>query len=193
MLSEWASEQLHDVAQQLEALKLKAEKDEKAKGKAMSEEALRKRREREERRAAKMKLKAGEGGGDEPGSLFADTDPDVAPTAAPNPPPDPATKTAAVLPSYQVTIPASSSALPWYSSTSPENSPTYLTLALALDAGVWTYPSTPAERTQCAVFRDLWTQGLFMGGGIKFGGDWLVYPGYSFIDHLNLPPVDQIQ
>jgi tRNA-splicing endonuclease subunit Sen34 len=54
---------------------------------------------------------------------------------------------------------------------------TYTTLAAARAADVWTYPSTEAERARAGVFRALWERGYFMGTGIKFGGDLLVYPG----------------
>ena len=54
---------------------------------------------------------------------------------------------------------------------------TFSTLDDARAAGIWTYPSTDAERAKCEVFRDLWEKGYYMGGGSKFGGDWLVYPG----------------
>lgn len=54
---------------------------------------------------------------------------------------------------------------------------TYSTLAAARAAEVWSYPSTAAERARAGVFRALWERGYFMGAGIKFGGDLLVYPG----------------
>ncbi|KAI6040630.1 tRNA intron endonuclease [Pisolithus marmoratus] len=34
-----------------------------------------------------------------------------------------------------------------------------------------------AERARCAVFHDLREKGYYLGIGIKFGGDYLVYPG----------------
>ena len=51
------------------------------------------------------------------------------------------------------------------------------TLEAARQAGVWTYPTTSFEHAKCRVFQDLWEKGNYMGGGIKFGGDFLVYPG----------------
>ena len=74
---------------------------------------------------------------------------------------------------YAVTVPTCSTELEWYS---PERV-TYSTLEDAKAAGIWSYPSTLYERAKCAVFQDLWEKGHFMGGGIKFGGDFLVYPG----------------
>ena len=70
-------------------------------------------------------------------------------------------------------VPPSSSALPWYA---PADS-THATLAAARAARVWVYPETLHERARCGVFRALWECGFFMGGGIRFGGDFLVYPG----------------
>ncbi len=57
---------------------------------------------------------------------------------------------------------------------------TYETLDAAREAHVWGYPSNAEERARCEVFRDLWEKGYYMGGGSKFGGDWLVYPGAHF-------------
>jgi tRNA-splicing endonuclease subunit Sen34 len=66
-----------------------------------------------------------------------------------------------------------SSNLPWYQ----HDSHTYKSLQAAAKAGIWTFPSNPFQRARCTVFRHLWSQGYFLGTGIKFGGDFLVYPG----------------
>lgn len=76
-------------------------------------------------------------------------------------------------PAHTIIIPGSAEDHPWF------RPPEYDTLDAAREAGVWTYPSTVSERAKCAVFRDLIEKGYFLGGGIKFGGDWLVYPGAS--------------
>lgn len=81
--------------------------------------------------------------------------------------------------SYLLTIPAMSKDLPWYK---PKK---YNTLLEARQAGIWNYPQTLGEAAKCAVFYDLWKKGNFMGNGLRFGGDWLVYPG-RFI-YSNLP------
>ena len=101
---------------------------------------------------------------------------------------------------YTVSVPTTSDAFAWYdydhnnSDNKEHDDPdpqqqqprtvhthththTYETLDAARTAGVWVYPSSAEERARCEVFRDLWEQGYFMGGGSKFGGDWLVYPG----------------
>ena len=41
----------------------------------------------------------------------------------------------------------------------------------------WCYPSTSKERLRYAAFRHFWESGLFVTNGVKFGGDFLVYPG----------------
>ena len=54
---------------------------------------------------------------------------------------------------------------------------TYETLEAARAAHVWSYPSNAEESAGWEVFRDLWEKRYYMGGGSKFCGDWLVYPG----------------
>ncbi|WFD25179.1 tRNA-intron lyase [Malassezia nana] len=54
---------------------------------------------------------------------------------------------------------------------------TYTTLQEAYAAGVWTYPRTLEERARCAVFEDLHSKGYFLSTGLRFGGDFVVYPG----------------
>ncbi|KAG8759766.1 tRNA-splicing endonuclease subunit [Serendipita sp. 396] len=76
--------------------------------------------------------------------------------------------------SYSFTIPAASD-FPWY------HSKCYSSIKEARNAGIWKYPETPEAQAKCAVFEDLWKQGYFMGNGLRFGGDWLVYPGVCFL------------
>lgn len=135
----------------------------------MSEEAIRKRREREERRAAAARAKA-LAEGEDPDAIEASGS-----SMTPAAPTDqrPATPNAQAAPAYTVTLPGSSSDLAWYD---PEGC-RYESIADAQAAGIWTYPANLHERAKCRVFRDLWEQGNFMGGGIRFGGDFLVYPG----------------
>ncbi|WFD21490.1 tRNA-intron lyase [Malassezia equina] len=54
---------------------------------------------------------------------------------------------------------------------------TYTSLQDAYAAGVWTYPRTLTERARCAVFEDLHSKGYFLSTGLRFGGDFVVYPG----------------
>ena len=76
---------------------------------------------------------------------------------------------------YTVSVPTTSDDFAWYDATAVAH--TYETLDTARAANVWNYPATPEDRARCEVFRNLWEKGFYMGGGSKFGGDWLVYPG----------------
>lgn len=85
----------------------------------------------------------------------------------------------------------SSSALPWYrphASASANDRPinAYTTLADAARAGIWTYPNTSTDKARCAVFEDLNDRGYYMGTGLRFGGDFVVYPGESAGDLFSL-------
>jgi tRNA-splicing endonuclease subunit Sen34 len=51
---------------------------------------------------------------------------------------------------------------------------------------VWTFPSTAEERHRYIVFRDLHERGYKLTGGLKFGADYLVYPGDPTIYHAQL-------
>ncbi|GBE82612.1 tRNA-intron endonuclease catalytic domain-like protein [Sparassis latifolia] len=129
---------------------------------ATTEAAQQKRKEREARRAAAARTKAlGEG-----------ADADDAKAAPPPTAERPSTPSAGP-PAYTVSVPVSSAALRWYEPAGC----TYTTIEDAREGGIWTYPSDQYERAKCGVYRDLWEKGNFMGGGIKFGGDFLVYPG----------------
>ena len=136
---------------------------------SMSEEAQRKRKERELRKQAEAVRKTATGEDvNNPAALLASpsTEPQEDRTKLPE------GLSSSSMP-YTIVIPASSSSLEWYDSS--VNS--YSTIEAAREAGVWDYPSDLTERARCGVFKDLWKQGYFMGGGIKFGGEYLVYPG----------------
>ena len=77
---------------------------------------------------------------------------------------------------WSITIAGSSKSLPWYDPTSC----TYASLSSAHEANVYTYPPEPLyeqSMSKIKVFEDLWRKGYYMGSGLKFGGDFLVYPG----------------
>lgn len=95
---------------------------------------------------------------------------DTAWTEPPLPPPKP--RDLSAIP-YIIVIQPSSTDAPWYNPSAA----TYTTLAAAREAQVWNYPSTKLEEARCKVFEDLWKKGHFMGGGLRFGGDFLIYPG----------------
>jgi tRNA-splicing endonuclease subunit Sen34 len=141
---------------------------------ANSEAAQRKRAEREAKKAAKVAAVASQG---DVASLLVTSDTPGNPKPARTD--TPTSTSAGYTTPYTVQIPASSSSLPWYGTSNlpANNSTIYDSLETARAAGVWTYPTTDAQRARCAVFRDLWEKDYFMGGGIKFGGDYLVYPG----------------
>jgi len=127
-----------------------------SKDRSTSEKAQQKREEREARRAAAAANRPD-----------ADTGLVVAEDLiqAPRPP--------QTVPAYTIVVPGTSTAFSWYTSAPHA----YSTIRAAKDAGIWSYPSDLIERAKCAVFRDLWDKGYYMGGGLKFGGDFLVYPG----------------
>jgi hypothetical protein len=41
------------------------------------------------------------------------------------------------------------------------------------------FPSSIKDRLRLTVFRDLWRKGFHLTSGLKFGCDYLVYPGAS--------------
>ncbi|EEH60431.1 uncharacterized protein MICPUCDRAFT_50670 [Micromonas pusilla CCMP1545] len=47
----------------------------------------------------------------------------------------------------------------------------------------WSYPRTDAQRRRFAVFSDLHARGLTMTAGVKFGSDYLAYPGEPMAYH----------
>ncbi|CDO74883.1 hypothetical protein BN946_scf185004.g33 [Trametes cinnabarina] len=163
-LTRWNQEREESARRQI-AIAEAERASEKATRLSTSEEAIRKRREREARRAAAARAKAlAEGLTPEEVSVSTPVADEPRPATPSN---------ITTTPSFTVTIPASSSELEWYNPSAHA----YSTLTSARAAGVWNYPSTPFEQAKCRVYQDLWEKGNFMGGGIKFGGDFLVYPG----------------
>lgn len=129
-------------------------------------------RKREERRKAKAAAKAQQTGSDQIDLFRAEEEPPVPAKPASisaTPAKAPATT------SYFTTIPATSTSHPWFD---PEGqSVIFEDLESARTAGVWLYPSTRLERARCTSYRRMWERGMFLGQGIKFGGEFLVYPG----------------
>ena len=137
----------------------------------MSEDAIRKRKEREEKRAAAALAKRiAESGGDSTDIHTISTPPEA--NSEPIPPASFSNSSLSQI-AYTITVPAESDPLAWYSSKGS----TYVTIEAAMRAGIWSYPSSAHDRAKCNVFRDMWEKGHYMGVGIKFGGDFLVYPG----------------
>ncbi|KAH9842394.1 tRNA-intron endonuclease catalytic domain-like protein [Rhodofomes roseus] len=171
-LKAWDAERAATANQQLVLAEAK-ETSEKAAKLSMSEEALRKRQEREEKRAAAARAKALAEGEDVAAPEASGSGSIAIPTAPVAQRPSTPTPSAQTASAFTVTLPGSSSDLSWYDSQGC----TYETVADAQAAGIWTYPADLHERAKCRVFRDLWEKGNFMGGGVRFGGDFLVYPG----------------
>ncbi|CAE6415592.1 unnamed protein product [Rhizoctonia solani] len=116
----------------------------------MSDKAQKKRMEREARKAAQQQQQQQQA--------------EPSPLAEPEP-------AAPIVTLHTVHVPGPSSELPWYAAQ------IFHTIDEARGAGVWSYPRDVKERAECAVFRDLWEKGNYLGPGIKFGGNYLVYPG----------------
>ncbi|KIK59854.1 hypothetical protein GYMLUDRAFT_44324 [Collybiopsis luxurians FD-317 M1] len=138
---------------------------------AMSEEAIRKRKERELKRQQKAqelkKLEEQARDASEQSVFVPAVDDAVSPSSRPD------TPSISAPASYNISITAPSSSLDWYS----PDSVSFSTIEAAKEAGIWDFPSDLHDRARYGVFKDLWEQGFFMGGGIRFGGDYLVYPG----------------
>ncbi|KAE8208801.1 hypothetical protein CF327_g7011 [Tilletia walkeri] len=47
----------------------------------------------------------------------------------------------------------------------------------ASSSSTFTFPHTQNDRARCAVFDDLHARGYFLGTGLRFGGEFVVYPG----------------
>jgi tRNA-splicing endonuclease subunit Sen34 len=168
-IQKWNAEQQEDIKNQIALAEAKSAKENgSVNSRSMSEEALQKRRTREEKRLAQA-AKAAISESPTP-LLLPGSDP-----VSHDTPDESGIQSATSSMPHTVVIPAASSELEWYD---PDPN-AYATIEAAKVVGVWDYPSTLQERARCGVFRDLWEQGYFMGGGIKFGGDYLVYPGLS--------------
>lgn len=162
-LAKWDSERLRGVEAQLALVEEHDAREALHPDRALSETAILKRKEREERKA---RHKAGPL--DERVSLPPNTE------SAP----EPADASRTTVPRnstapYTVHVPGASSTFDWYAPSAHS----FTTLVAAREAGIWDYPESPLQHARCAVFRDLWERGYFMGSGIKFGGEYLVYPG----------------
>ncbi|KAI9091241.1 hypothetical protein DFS34DRAFT_327682 [Phlyctochytrium arcticum] len=77
-------------------------------------------------------------------------------------------------PPLPITLPMSSSTLPWYA---PSVIPSSSTLHPS------TRPTTSHQKLRIAVFRSLWQKGYYLSSGSKFGGDWIAYPGDPLLYH----------
>ncbi|KAG8217886.1 hypothetical protein J3R82DRAFT_6052 [Butyriboletus roseoflavus] len=182
-LERWDSERLRGVEEQLALAEEHEARAALDPDRAMSEEAVLKRKEREERkpRGKVNPLELTQGISNEGLSAPLTTEP------IPDPESSRATRShrsGMTVPRnsttpYTVHVPGASSTFEWYALSQHS----FTTLAAACDAGIWDYPETPMQHARCGVFRNLWEKGYFLGGGIKFGGEYLVYPGDSLRYH----------
>ncbi|KAE9400778.1 tRNA-intron endonuclease catalytic domain-like protein [Gymnopus androsaceus JB14] len=168
---QWNAEQREYVKLQQTVLEAETAKPPEVAQRAMSEEAIRKRKERElkrQQKAAELRKREQAEDGTDAGvsqSVFAPTE-EAGPSSL-----RPSTPSLSAV--YNISVPAPSSSLNWYS----PDSCAYSTVEAAKEAGIWDFPSNLSDRARYGVFKDLWDQGYFMGGGIRFGGEYLVYPG----------------
>lgn len=166
-------EQQEEVARKSTFISLSAQKN-------LSEEALEKRRKREERRSQALSKISGDNA--------QDAETNAALLMQPSRPLTPASTLISSIP-YTVKIPTSSTQLRWYNTSQHY----FDNIRAAQEANIWSYPSSSEERARCGVYRALWEKGYYMGCGIKFGGDYVVYPGgfscKSFPKELIITPV----
>jgi len=146
-------------------------------GRAMTEAAIQKRREREERKLKRIEqVSEAEEISMSPSMPLPRQGSPTHPKPCAETPESRTEDLSSTSLSYTIIVPAASSTLEWYHPSGR----THSDLGAAKAAGIWSYPETSQERARCAVFRGLWEKGYFLGNGIKFGGDYLVYPGGYF-------------
>lgn len=169
----WEDQRSTMIQQQLvQKAKAKEEEVMSPNNKSMSEAAIRKREERELRKAAVAAAqKAKEESEDADLSTFATEAATSGVLAEESGRQTPSSK--APSQPYAITIPTSSNSVSWYHS----DAHAFATLDAARESGIWFYPSNEEERARCGVFRALWEKEYYLGCGIKFGGEYLVYPG----------------
>lgn len=82
---------------------------------------------------------------------------------------------------YSYLTPGTSSNSDWYQPSSSNQqgykATAHLTLSSAAKAGIWNFPANRRDRALCAAFEALHAKGYYMGVGLRFGGDFVVYPG----------------
>jgi len=72
-----------------------------------------------------------------------------------------------------INIKTTSSSFAWYD----DNSNCYSSIDIVKQKNLWTWPNTQKDLQKYKVYCDLWDRGYYITSGIKFGGDYLLYPG----------------
>ena len=196
-LEEWDASRRQDITNQIERLEHRKAEDRATSTTTTTLATI--QQKRAEREARRRQLAQTTAAAEADADADADTEEGTGATGRhgdrPAPAPAPAPTSNAI---YTISVPTTSDTLAWYDSGSNSSSKdkleperhtyTYETLDAARAAHVWSYPSNAEERARCEVFRDLWEKGYYMGGGSKFGGDWLVYPGACALLYPFLSP-----
>ncbi|KIY66587.1 tRNA-intron endonuclease catalytic domain-like protein [Cylindrobasidium torrendii FP15055 ss-10] len=153
-------EKLQREANELAAVE---EENKKQKGKGKAAESPEAREKREKRAAAKLekeRLKAAAAG-----ELFDQEEDNKAK--------EPKERDAP----YLISTPTSSNGLAWFSKAESTSKPSSSSPSVEEVETCLISVGIPFSAARVASFRALHAQGFFMGTGIKFGADWLVYPG----------------
>jgi tRNA-splicing endonuclease subunit Sen34 len=72
-----------------------------------------------------------------------------------------------------INIKTSSKSFAWYSN----DDNCFSHINISKQNNLWTWPNNPKDIQKYKVYCDLWNRGYYITSGIKFGGDYLLYPG----------------
>ncbi|CAB4481704.1 uncharacterized protein OCT59_001910 [Rhizophagus irregularis] len=72
-----------------------------------------------------------------------------------------------------INIKTSSTSFTWYNN----NENWFDSINTAKQNNLWIWPSTLKDIQKYKIYSDLWNKGYYITSGIKFGGDYLLYPG----------------
>jgi len=72
-----------------------------------------------------------------------------------------------------INIKTSSISFAWYN----DDENCFDSIDTAKQNNLWVWPSTSKDIQKYKVYCDLWNKGYYITSGIKFGGDYLLYPG----------------
>jgi tRNA-splicing endonuclease subunit Sen34 len=72
-----------------------------------------------------------------------------------------------------INIKTSSTSFAWYN----DNENYFDSINIAKQNNLWNWPNTLKDIQKYKIFCDLWNKGYYITSGMKFGGDYLLYPG----------------